>query len=213
MSVLSDAAAICAAEWWVGAGVIRDRVWDVRFGSGFDLAKVRDVDVAFFDATDLSPERDQQMESALLARNPRVSWDAKNQAAVHLWYSHRFGLAVEPFASAAEAVATWPEFAVCVAVQLSCNPLRSTSGDSPARTSLGGCASPSRRRLKSRRTAYSRQSICKSGMPTDRAYSSALARAAGSPDDNGRCGRRRRRRSPPRSGSRSISPTPNRVLR
>jgi uncharacterized protein len=38
-----------------------------------------------------------------------VPWEAKNQAAVHLWYERRFGQAVGPLTSIAEAVATWPE--------------------------------------------------------------------------------------------------------
>ena len=40
---------------WVGAGVFRDLVWD-GLHAGFDPAGVRDVDVAFFDASDLRPE-------------------------------------------------------------------------------------------------------------------------------------------------------------
>jgi hypothetical protein len=47
-----------------------------------------------------------------------VRWDAKNQAAVHTWYPRRFGLAVEPLASAADGVATWPETATAVALRL-----------------------------------------------------------------------------------------------
>jgi uncharacterized protein len=49
---------------------------------------------------------------------PCVTWDAKNQAAVHTWYPQRFGIAVEPLSSMAEAVATWPEIATSVAVRL-----------------------------------------------------------------------------------------------
>jgi hypothetical protein len=49
---------------------------------------------------------------------PDTPWDAKNQAAVHLWFPRKFGYAVEPFQSAAAAVATWPETATCVAVRL-----------------------------------------------------------------------------------------------
>jgi uncharacterized protein len=119
MAALADAAAVSAPEWWIGAGVIRDLVWDEQFGEGLDLTKVRDVDLVFFDPTDLSPARDQEVEAALQARAPAVPWDAKNQAAVHLWYPDRFGLAVGPIASISEAVATWPEFAACVAVTLS----------------------------------------------------------------------------------------------
>jgi hypothetical protein len=109
-------------DWWVGGGVLRDLVWDRLHRGAFDPAVVKDVDVAFFDAADLRPERDEAVERALVARLPGVRWDAKNQAAVHTWYPRRFGVAVEPLASAADGVATWPETATAVAVRLQRRP-------------------------------------------------------------------------------------------
>src|SRR6266540_1888458 len=63
-----------------------------------------------------------RVERALVARLPGVKWDAKNQAAVHTWYPRRFGLKVEPLASAADGVSTWPETATAVAVRLERRP-------------------------------------------------------------------------------------------
>jgi hypothetical protein len=117
MEVLGAARACGAPDWWVGAGALRDLVWDGLHG-GFDPARVKDVDLAFFDPSDLSHERDVTVEQDLTARLPSVRWDAKNQAAVHTWYPRRFGLAVEPLASAADGVATWPETATAVALRL-----------------------------------------------------------------------------------------------
>jgi uncharacterized protein len=50
---------------------------------------------------------------------PHVPWEAKNQAAVHTWYSGKFGGgAVQRLTSINGAVATWPETATAVAVRL-----------------------------------------------------------------------------------------------
>src|SRR3977135_3717389 len=68
---------------WVGAGAIRDMVWDSLFGSGFDPEAVKDVDVAFCDPRHLSRARDEEAEERLHALDPHPAWDAKNQAAVH----------------------------------------------------------------------------------------------------------------------------------
>jgi hypothetical protein len=87
---------------------------------------VSDVDVGFFDRHDLSPARDSAVEAALRGRDPSIAWEAKNQAAVHRWYPARFGVEVAAFESAWEAVATFPEYAVCVAVTLA-------DGDAPMR--------------------------------------------------------------------------------
>ncbi|TDC86193.1 hypothetical protein E1193_00600 [Micromonospora sp. KC606] len=96
---------------WIGAGVLRDLVWGCRYGDGFDLRDVRDVDVAFFDPADLSQDNDQRATARLAALEPGLPWEAKNQAAVHTWYPQRFGGGpVPPLHGIADAVATWPEY-------------------------------------------------------------------------------------------------------
>jgi uncharacterized protein len=116
--VLAIVAALDLPDCWVGAGAVRDLVWDVRFGDGFDPAAIVDVDVVFFDPDDLTAECEQRIEDGLRAKEPAVKWDVKNQARVHLWFEDRFGCPAEPLGSAAEGVATWPERASAVAVRL-----------------------------------------------------------------------------------------------
>jgi hypothetical protein len=106
-----------APDWWIGAGAIRSAVWD-RLHGYEQPSPLADVDLIFFDPDDVSQERDREIEAALSEVLPEVPWDAKNQAAVHLWFPRNFGYAVEPFSSAAAAVGTWPETATCVAVRL-----------------------------------------------------------------------------------------------
>ncbi|MEV0810725.1 nucleotidyltransferase family protein [Micromonospora sp. NPDC050200] len=104
---------------WIGAGAIRDLVWGERYGDGFDPSSVRDVDVVFLDPTDLSRDNDDRATGRLVATWPEPPWEAKNQAAVHTWYSAKFGGAqVAPLHTIADAVATWPEYATAVAVRL-----------------------------------------------------------------------------------------------
>jgi hypothetical protein len=148
---------------WVGAGVLRDLVWGELFGHGFRPAEVRDIDVVFYDADDLSGDRDRRATEGLKARRPGLPWEACNQAAVHTWYAEHFGgAAVPPLRSIAEAVATWPETATAVAVRLDgaddiqiCAPLGPTDlvqgvwRRNPARVSLAR----SRERLARHRPA------------------------------------------------------------
>jgi hypothetical protein len=106
-------------DTWTGAGVLRDLVWDERYGPGFSPNLVRDVDVAFFDSHDLSRAYDHRVTAQLRRRLPNVPWEAKNQAAVHTWYARKFGGgSVEPLTSIHDAVGTWPETATAVAVRL-----------------------------------------------------------------------------------------------
>lgn len=119
LAILEHVAVVDPPEWWVGAGAIRDVVWAAQFEGGLDEPKVKDVDVAFFDSQSLGRPREAEVEERLRQCDASVGWDATNQAAVHLWYAQRFGVDVPPLGSVPDAVATWPEYAACVAVRLS----------------------------------------------------------------------------------------------
>lgn len=104
-------------SWCIGAGAVRNLVWDVllRFETPSSLA---DVDVAYFDASDLSVERDDHIQHLLNGIHRQVPWEVTNQAAVHTWFEATFGYAVAPHSSLENAIASWPEFATSVGVTL-----------------------------------------------------------------------------------------------
>jgi uncharacterized protein len=43
--------------------------------------------------------------------------DIRNEARVHLWYKDRFGYAIKPYSSSAEAIATFPTTATSVGIR------------------------------------------------------------------------------------------------
>jgi uncharacterized protein len=119
MRVLDVVRQVGLPDAWAGAGVVRDLVWGQLYGPGFAPGDVHDVDVVFLDCRDLSRPRDMQATRQLHGACPGVPWQARNQAAVHTWYSSKFGgEPVAPLVSIADAVATWPETATAVAVRL-----------------------------------------------------------------------------------------------
>jgi len=117
MDALAHVRALGLPAWCIGAGAVRNLVWDALHGHAVPSA-LADVDVAHFDATDLSSERDALLQRRLQAMSPALPWEVTNQAAVHLWFEQHFGHAVEPLASLSDAVASWPEFATCVGLWL-----------------------------------------------------------------------------------------------
>lgn len=104
-------------SWCIGAGAVRNLVWDalLRFDTPSALA---DVDVAYFDGSDLSSECDERIQRRLSAIDPLIPWEVTNQAGVHTWFEATFGYAVAPLGSLEDAVASWPEFATSVGVTL-----------------------------------------------------------------------------------------------
>ncbi len=115
--------ALCAVRalglhsWCIGAGAVRNLVWDHLHGFA-SLSALADIDVAYFDATDLSSERDAHLLRELKAILPDAPWEVTNQAAVYQWFEAYFGHPVEPLGSLEEAVASWPEYATVVGITL-----------------------------------------------------------------------------------------------
>jgi hypothetical protein len=117
MRALIVARDVDAPDWLIGAGAIRTAVWD-RLHGYRTRTELADIDLGFFDPDDLSERREHEIRQLLEAALPDEHWDAKNQAAVHLWYAQKFGYPVEPLASTAAAVATFPEAATCIGLHL-----------------------------------------------------------------------------------------------
>jgi uncharacterized protein len=120
MDALATVKRLALPEWCIGAGAIRNLVWDSLHGKS-SPSQLSDVDVAYFDATDISPQRDEELQGQLQALDPSVPWEVTNQAGVHQWFEEHFGHAVEPLRSLEEAVASWPEFATAVGISLDQN--------------------------------------------------------------------------------------------
>jgi uncharacterized protein len=117
MQALAHVRALRLPAWCVGAAAVRNLVWDALHGHAAP-SRLADLDVAFFDAADLSPERDALLQRRLQAMAPATPWEVTNQAGVHLWFEQHFGHAVAPLRSLDEAVASWPETATAVGLWL-----------------------------------------------------------------------------------------------
>jgi hypothetical protein len=62
MRALRAAHEVDPPDWAIGSGMIRDLVWDRLHGR--EPLAPRDVDLAFFDPDDLSPEREASVREA-----------------------------------------------------------------------------------------------------------------------------------------------------
>ena len=103
MQALAHVRALGLPAWCVGAGAVRNLVWDALHGHAV-ASSLPDVDVAFFDADDLSPARDAVLQRRLQDVAPDTPWEVTNQAGVHLWFEQHFGHQLEPFLAQMKAV-------------------------------------------------------------------------------------------------------------
>lgn len=98
-------------DGWIGAGFVRDAVWDHLHGRTF-APPIGDVDIVWYDPRQTSPELDREFEDRLKQANPAFDWSVKNQARMH----HRN--TDSPYQSVNDAMRFWPETATAVAVRL-----------------------------------------------------------------------------------------------
>lgn len=113
MKVLDAVEGLGLRDCWVGAGFIRNAVWD-RLHGREGPAVPADVDVVFLDAADIGTGREAEIEEALRHALPGLPWSARNQARMHARNGDR------PYADMAEALRHWPERCTAVAAR-SCN--------------------------------------------------------------------------------------------
>jgi hypothetical protein len=109
---------IALPDSWLVAGSIAQTVWNLSCGQPAERG-LKDLDLIYFDDTDLSFEAEASHERRLreLFRRLPIELDVKNEARVHLWYEERFGYAIEPYLSSADAIATFPTTATAVGVR------------------------------------------------------------------------------------------------
>ena len=108
--LLSIVASLDLPDGWIGAGFVRDAVWDMLHGAA-PQPITGDIDVIWFDR-DSAPGRDSRIEQALAELAPGYRWEATNQAHVHAANGD------PPYADATDAMRFWPETATAIAARM-----------------------------------------------------------------------------------------------
>jgi len=109
---------IALPDGWLVAGAIAQTVWNHAFGLP-PAHGINDIDIVYLDATDLSEDAEAAHAARLrsIFSDLPVWIDVKNEARVHLWYEAKFGYAIEPYRSVADAITTFPTTATAVGLQ------------------------------------------------------------------------------------------------
>jgi uncharacterized protein len=115
MEILRIVKGLKLNDCWVGAGFIRNKVWDVKHG--YERTILNDIDILYFDLQACSENDDLKIEEYLNTHYGKWKWSVKNQARMHLRNEH------PPYKNTENAIAYWPETATAVAARLSENNL------------------------------------------------------------------------------------------
>lgn len=110
MSALKLAKSRKLPQWFLGAGFVRNTVWDIQHGRtpSYDY---NDIDLGYYDFDNQSEANDQTIAHELRDVID-VSWEIVNQA-----YAHHYN-DVPPYTSGIDGLAHWIETATAVGVTL-----------------------------------------------------------------------------------------------
>lgn len=119
MEVLRIVKRLELPDWWIGAGFVRSKVWDMLHYYK-KRTPLPDVDVIYFDTDDFSEEEAKRFstkvediyQKRLKKRFSEVAWSVTNQARMHLFHNDK------PYKSSEEGLGRWVETATCVGVRL-----------------------------------------------------------------------------------------------
>ncbi|MGF7047804.1 hypothetical protein J2T13_002310 [Paenibacillus sp. DS2015] len=111
MDILIAAKSLNLPDWWVCAGFLRSKIWDVLHGFT-ERTPMPDVDVIYFDNSNLDEHIEKELEKKLRTMNPNIPWSVKNEARMHLVNN------LLPYSSSVDAISKFPETATALGLKL-----------------------------------------------------------------------------------------------
>lgn len=112
MNILRVVRKLKLPDCWIGAGFVRNKVWD-HLHEYKERTSFSDIDVVYFDKTKVNiPGVDKQIENDLTLHLPEIKWEVVNQAMTHEWHNR------EPYKDTTEALSEWVETATCVGARI-----------------------------------------------------------------------------------------------
>lgn len=111
MKLLKAAKVLNLPDWWICAGFVRSKVWDVLHVYE-ERTLLSDIDVIYFNPTNINEDEEKKLEGRLKNRLPNIPWSVKNQARMHKINN------LPPYSSAVEGIANFPETVTALGVKL-----------------------------------------------------------------------------------------------
>ena len=111
MDILETAKSLNLPDWWICAGFVRSKIWDALHGFA-NRTPMPDVDVIYFDKSNLNEETEKELEQKLRNINPNIPWSVKNEARMHVVNN------IPPYSSSVDAISKFPETATALGLTI-----------------------------------------------------------------------------------------------
>ncbi len=117
MNILSIAERLNFPDWVIGAGFVRNKVWDYLHGFSRKEVATADIDLVYYDLNGNDQKTDEEL-SQKLKEETGIKWEIVNEAYAHKWNN------LPPYKSTDDALSQWPETATGIGVKLESGELK-----------------------------------------------------------------------------------------
>ncbi|QGQ99591.1 nucleotidyltransferase family protein [Paenibacillus psychroresistens] len=111
MDLLQTAQSLQLPDWWICAGFVRSKLWDVIHGYN-ERTPLPDIDLIYFDPTLIDEAVEKELENRLKLTHPHIPWSIKNEARMHSVNN------LPPYISSVDAISKFPETATTLGLKL-----------------------------------------------------------------------------------------------
>lgn len=111
LSILKNVRSLDLPDCWIGAGFVRNAVWDYlhNIHTSFEFY---DIDVIYFNPNVTDQKTDIILEDKLRSLEPNYNWSVKNQAHMHKVNKDK------KYISCLDSISKWPETTTSIAIRL-----------------------------------------------------------------------------------------------
>lgn len=111
MKIIHTASSLNLPDWIIGAGFVRNKVWDYLSGIHKEGVDTKDIDLVYFDPKGNNQKEDEKL-SEKLRQDTGINWEIVNEFYAYRWNN------LPPYTSTEDAISAWPETVTAIGVTL-----------------------------------------------------------------------------------------------
>ena len=111
MDILRIAEKLNLPDWVIGAGFVRNKVWDYLHGYSNAQVDTADIDLVYYDPSGNDQKRDEKLSEKLKIETG-INWEVVNEFYAHTWNN------LPPYKSTEDALSQWPETVTAIGIKI-----------------------------------------------------------------------------------------------
>jgi len=114
MKIIHIASSLNLPDWIIGAGFVRNKIWNYLSKKETEIIDAGDIDLVYFDPNGNDEKSDEKL-SEEMRNKTGIEWEIVNEYYAHKWNN------LLPYKSTEDAISQWPETVTAIGITLDKN--------------------------------------------------------------------------------------------